>query len=143
MFYKNALLVLPQWIFGFYNLASGQNFYLEYPCYQAFNVFYTALPIVAVGVFDQDLPMSVAQAIPKLYREGVNRNYFNLKLFAQWQLEGYVAALILTLICIASLEYTGVTTATGQNHGIWYLGSAVHFSVCAVSNWRLALETKS
>lgn len=30
MFYKNALLVLPQWLFGYFSLFSGQNFYYEW-----------------------------------------------------------------------------------------------------------------
>lgn len=52
MFYKNALLVLPQFFFAFLSLSSGQNFYYDL-LYQSYNVFFTSLPIIALGVFDQ------------------------------------------------------------------------------------------
>lgn len=52
MFYKNALLVLPQFFFAFMSLSSGQNFYYDL-LYQSYNVFFTSLPIIALGVLDQ------------------------------------------------------------------------------------------
>ncbi|CAM9830897.1 unnamed protein product, partial [Choristocarpus tenellus] len=52
MFYKNALLVLPQFLFGFVSLFSGQSFYYDI-MYQSFNIFFTGLPIIAFGVLDQ------------------------------------------------------------------------------------------
>lgn len=52
MFYKNALLVLPQFFFAFVSLASGQNFYYDL-MYQSYNVFFTSLPVIVLGVFDQ------------------------------------------------------------------------------------------
>lgn len=52
VFYKNALLVLPQFYFSFMSLSSGQNFYYDV-LYQAYNVLYTSLPIIVLGVFDQ------------------------------------------------------------------------------------------
>lgn len=52
MFYKNALLVLPQFFFAFLSLSSGQNFYYDL-LYQSYNVFFTSLPIIALGVLDQ------------------------------------------------------------------------------------------
>lgn len=52
MFYKNALLVLPQFFFAFVSLSSGQNFYYEL-LYQSFNVLYTSMPIIVLGVLDQ------------------------------------------------------------------------------------------
>ncbi|CAN0548237.1 unnamed protein product, partial [Ectocarpus sp. 12 AP-2014] len=36
MFYKNALLVLPQFFFAFFSLSSGQNFYYDL-LYQSYN----------------------------------------------------------------------------------------------------------
>lgn len=58
MFYKNALLVLPQFFFAFVSLSSGQNFYYDL-LYQAYNVLYTAFPIIVLGVFDQARRSSV------------------------------------------------------------------------------------
>lgn len=49
IFYKNALLVLPQFFFGMFSMYSGQNFYFD-GFYQLYNVIYTAFPIIALGV---------------------------------------------------------------------------------------------
>jgi magnesium-transporting ATPase (P-type) len=49
IFYKNALLVLPQFFFGIFSQYSGQNFYYD-GFYQLYNVIYTAFPIIALGV---------------------------------------------------------------------------------------------
>merc|ERR1719473_2144168 len=55
MFYKNVMLVLPQWFFGIFATFTGQNFYVEYPLYQLSNMAYSAFPIILFGVFDQDV----------------------------------------------------------------------------------------
>lgn len=49
IFYKNALLVLPQFFFGIYSQYSGQNYYFD-GFYQLYNVIFTAFPIIALGV---------------------------------------------------------------------------------------------
>jgi len=142
MFYKNALLVLPQWLFAFVCLASGQNFYLEYPLYQFYNIVYTGLPIVLFGVMDQDLPADVAEALPRLYKEGPSRRFFNRNMFVQWQMEALVASIAVMLIPLLVLETAGVPSPNGHAHGLWYMGTAINFAVCAVSNLRLMIETK-
>ena len=68
MFYKNCLLVLPQWMLGIYSLFSGQNFYLEFPLYQLSNVAFSAFPIIAFGVLDQDVIAEVPLRVPELYK---------------------------------------------------------------------------
>ena len=59
MFYKNALLVLPQWLLGIYGMYTGQGFY-EYPLYHC-RTWPTRLPIIMFGVFDQDVISEVSQ----------------------------------------------------------------------------------
>jgi magnesium-transporting ATPase (P-type) len=55
IFYKNALLVLPQFFFGMFSMYSGQNFYFD-GFYQLYNVIYTAFPIIALGVSGTFVP---------------------------------------------------------------------------------------
>jgi magnesium-transporting ATPase (P-type) len=142
MFYKNALLVLPQWLFAFTCLASGQNFYLEYPLYQFYNIVYTGLPIVLFGVMDQDLPSAVAESLPRLYKEGPAGRFFNRNMFVQWQIEALVAAIAVMVIPLLILETAGVPSADGKTHDIWYMGTSINFAVCCVANLRLMVETK-
>lgn len=47
------ILVLPQWVYGFYNLLSGSSFYDSY-LYQLYNIAFTALPIVIYAILDYE-----------------------------------------------------------------------------------------
>ncbi|KAJ0404779.1 hypothetical protein ATCC90586_009393 [Pythium insidiosum] len=59
MFYKNIVMVLSQYLYMFTTGSSGQKFYSEFG-FQLYNICYTSLPIIVLGVFDYDVPWSVA-----------------------------------------------------------------------------------
>jgi phospholipid-transporting ATPase len=80
MFYKNALLVLPQWFYGWYNLNSGQTFYYD-GMYQIYNMLYTLAPILIVGVLDQDTGSERSQRHPQMYADVKRDLYFSTKVF--------------------------------------------------------------
>ena len=52
-FFKNMLIVLPQFLYGFYNFFSGQTLY-DSVMYQLYNVFYSSVPIMVYAVNDQE-----------------------------------------------------------------------------------------
>lgn len=52
-FFKNMMLVLPQFWYGFTNGFSGVSLYDSY-MYQCYNLFYTSLPIVLYAIFDEE-----------------------------------------------------------------------------------------
>lgn len=56
-FYKNILLVMPIFWFGFWDGFSGQLIYDPW-IFQFFNVFYASLPIILYALFDEEFPNS-------------------------------------------------------------------------------------
>lgn len=56
-FFKNSILVLPQFFYSFYNNFSGQTLYDSY-AYQLFNLFFTSLPIIIFAVKRSTLTFS-------------------------------------------------------------------------------------
>ena len=52
-FFKNMLLVLPQYWWGFSNGLSAVTLY-DPIMYQCYNLFYTAMPIVIFAIFDSE-----------------------------------------------------------------------------------------
>ena len=73
-FYKNMIFTLPQFMFAYSNGYSGQTIYDDYyiTCY---NMVFTALPLAAKAIFDQDVNPSeknldTKSLIPKLYYIG-------------------------------------------------------------------------
>ena len=47
----------------------------------AYNVFFTSMPIIVVGVFDKDVDTVASIRYGKLYSPGVSSQFFNRKLF--------------------------------------------------------------
>ena len=73
-FYKNMIFTLPQFMFAYSNGYSGQTVCDDYyiTCY---NMVFTALPLAAKAIFDQDVTPSeknldTKSLIPKLYYIG-------------------------------------------------------------------------
>ena len=112
MFYKNCLLVLPQWMFGIYSQFSGQNFYLEFPLYQLSNIAFSAFPILAFGILDQDVVAEVPMKVPSLYKDGNTLGvHYSGRTFWLWMLEGTWSAAVCTFFGCWAL---GVRPATGE-----------------------------
>ena len=53
-FFKNMVLVLPQFWYGATNNFSGQTLYDAW-IYQMFNIFYSSMPIIIYAIFDKEL----------------------------------------------------------------------------------------
>jgi len=142
MFYKNALMVLPQYYFAFFSLASGQNVYVEYPLYQGYNVAFTAFAVFAFAIMDRDVSPTMAFREPSLYR----RRFLDRRRFWAWMAEGFAQSFVCTMVPLLALENWGgggaVSSADGKSHGIWYLGAAIHFNVVVVATLRLCIEVR-
>merc|ERR1711871_457607 len=150
MFYKNCLLVLPQWMFGIYSQFSGQNFYLEFPLYQLSNIAFSAFPILAFGILDQDVVAEVPMKVPSLYKDGNTLGiHYSGKTFWLWMLDGTWSAAVCTFFGVWSLGLRPangepvVSSGTGRVGDMWYLGCIIHLSVTIVQNLRLMIEVRS
>lgn len=63
-----------------------------------YNLFYTALPVLGVGIFEQDVSDKHSLEYPKLYTPGLNNALFNTKEFVKSVIHGVFSSLILFLI---------------------------------------------
>ncbi|RLN46338.1 hypothetical protein BBJ28_00021417 [Nothophytophthora sp. Chile5] len=97
MFYKNITLVLAQYWYGYLSGASGSKMYWEIGV-QLYNVAFTGLPIIVVGVLDKDLPAPFSLEYPDLYRRGPDRFYFNMYTFARWIAAAVYESLIIFVV---------------------------------------------
>jgi magnesium-transporting ATPase (P-type) len=77
MFYKNILMSIAQFWFNFRNGFSGQKYYTE-GAIQMFNLLYSSIPIILLGVYDIDVSASVVFKFPHMYQAGVKHEYFNV-----------------------------------------------------------------
>ncbi len=66
------------------------------PAYIAvYNLFYTSQPVLALGVFDQDVNADNSIKYPKLYVAGLRSILFNKKEFFKSALQGFITSCIL------------------------------------------------
>lgn len=63
-----------------------------------YNLFYTSLPVLALGIFDQDVSDKNAIIFPKLYTPGLTSALFNKSEFMKSALQGCFSSLLLFLI---------------------------------------------
>ena len=96
-----------------------RNFSLGSPCiyinwlqavYDAFfistyNVFYTSMPVIVMGIFDQDVDDTASLRYGSLFSSGMNNELFNRKLFAMEAIKGLLSSLILSGFAAGNLKF--------------------------------------
>lgn len=76
--YKNATLTLMEVFYAFQNGFSGQILFEEW-IISSFNIFFTLLPPLAIGVFEQHASKESLLGVPELYKSGPSGKLFNNK----------------------------------------------------------------
>lgn len=82
-FYKEFFFYLTQAIYQRNTMFSGTSFYENWSL-SMFNTLFTSLPVICIGIFEQDLKPSTLIAVPELYSKGQLNQGFGLVLFIGW-----------------------------------------------------------
>jgi len=79
-FYKNMIWV---WSIFYFQIFTNfdMTFIFDYTYIIMFNLFFTSVPVILMGVLDQDVSDSVSLAVPQLYRRGIERLEWTQKKF--------------------------------------------------------------
>ncbi|XP_054287593.1 phospholipid-transporting ATPase ID [Macrosteles quadrilineatus] len=96
-FYKNFAFTLCHFWFAFFCGYSAQTVFD--PMFIAvYNLFYTSLPVLALGVFDQDVDDKHSLTYPRLYTPGHLNLFFNKREFLLSALHGFFTSAIIFLV---------------------------------------------
>lgn len=96
-FYKNAILVLPQfWYAVVYGNISGVTLY-DAILYQLSNVVFTFMPIVIYAVLDKDAGDDYLESSHQYYFPGPKNLFFNPLIFWMWFGTGVIQAFFITI----------------------------------------------
>jgi magnesium-transporting ATPase (P-type) len=137
IFYKNTLICFITLWFGFCSGFSGQPLFLTW-AYQAYNIIYTAIPILAFAVFDRDIPMRTLHREPRIYTLSQHGELFNVIIFWKWILLGLIHSLV--IFYIPYLCYSDVAMDnSGQSYGLWELGVVFYTVIVLVVNLKIAM----
>ncbi|KAM4618220.1 LOW QUALITY PROTEIN: phospholipid-transporting ATPase ID [Polymixia lowei] len=96
-FYKNFAFTLVHFWFAFFCGFSAQTVYDQW-FITLFNIVYTSLPVLAMGLFDQDVSDQNSLQYPSLYKPGQLNLLFNKRQFFLCTLQGMGTSFLLFFI---------------------------------------------
>lgn len=125
-FWKEVVFYLTQAMYQKYNGYTGTSLY-ESASLTVFNTLFTSLPVILLGIFEQDLRAETLLAVPELYSYGQRSLAFNFKKYVAWMtLAVSEAALIYYMI------YCFYDRALSTDDTSLYAMGDLSFTVCVV-----------
>ncbi|KAA0173731.1 hypothetical protein FNF27_04880 [Cafeteria roenbergensis] len=142
-FYKNVVITCTLFAYNAATGFSGTSFY-ESLVYSTFN-FVLALPIIAVGIFDQDMDQDSMLAHPSVYVSGLRNLHLNVPKLTLWILHGFLhgaiiyAAVVLPFSLNAGPVWDPVS---GLSDGRAVAGLSAFSAMCWAMQGKVALLTQ-
>uniref|UniRef100_A0A2P2MIL8 Phospholipid-transporting ATPase n=1 Tax=Rhizophora mucronata TaxID=61149 RepID=A0A2P2MIL8_RHIMU len=136
-FYKNITFGFSLFLYEAYASFSAQPAYNDW-FLSLYNVFFTSLPVIALGVFDQDVSPRCSIKFPQLYQEGVQNTLFSWCRIIGWMFNGFCSAVIIFFFSTKAMEYQAFNH-DGKTAGRDILGATIYTSVVWTVNIQMAL----
>ncbi|KAL2935900.1 putative phospholipid-transporting ATPase 9 [Bienertia sinuspersici] len=137
-FYKNILFGFTLFFYDAYSSFSGQPAYNDWYL-TPYNIIFTSLPVIALGVLDQDVSAESCLEFPQLYQEGVQNLLFRWRRILGWLFNGAISAITIFYFCLFTLENQAIHR-NGQVAGYEILGATIYTCVIWVVNSQMALS---
>uniref|UniRef100_A0A8C7CX48 Phospholipid-transporting ATPase n=1 Tax=Oncorhynchus kisutch TaxID=8019 RepID=A0A8C7CX48_ONCKI len=138
-FFKNFAFTLVHFWYSFFNGFSAQVAYEDW-FITLYNVMYSSLPVLLVGLLDQDVNDKLSRKFPKLYLPGQQGALFNYKNFFISLFHG-----IFTSLVIFFIPYGAFLQTMGQNgeapSDYQSLAVVMASSLIFTVNMQISLET--
>jgi len=135
-FYKNIVLVAPQFWFGFESVFSGQTVYQPL-IYQFFNLAFASFPIIIYSILDREYSAETLLKHPNFYVEGRNNVHFNTKRYWSWFFFSFIEGLILLVIVDYTMNFGAIGDGIGYTSSFWINGNIVLQVVVLATNLKI------
>ncbi|CAN0878058.1 Probable phospholipid-transporting ATPase 4 [Linum grandiflorum] len=132
-FYKNIAFGLTLFYFEAFTAFSGQSIYDDWYMI-LFNVLLTSLPVISLGVFEQDVPSE----FPALYQQGPKNLFFDWYRILGWMGNGLYSSLAIYFLSILILSNQAFR-AGGQTADMAAVGTTMFSSIVCTVNCQIAL----
>ncbi|CAL1711189.1 unnamed protein product [Somion occarium] len=126
-FYKNIVLYMTQFWFSFFNNFSGQIAYESWTL-SLYNVLFTLLPPLVIGVFDQFVSARILDRYPQLYMLGQKNAFFTRTAFWLWVGNALYHSIILFGFSVI-LFWGDLKQSSGLDTGHWFWGMTLYLAV--------------
>ncbi|VFQ92559.1 unnamed protein product [Cuscuta campestris] len=136
-FYKNIAFGLTLFYFEAFTGFSGQSIYHDWYML-LFNVVLTSLPVISLGVFEQDVSSQVCLQFPALYQQGPKNLFFDWNRIFGWMGNGVYTSLVVFFLNLV-IFYDQAFRSGGQIADMTAMGTAMFTSVIWAVNCQVAL----
>ncbi|GMH22044.1 hypothetical protein Nepgr_023887 [Nepenthes gracilis] len=136
-FYKNIVFGLTLFYFEAFAGFSGQSIYDDWYSL-SFNVILTSLPVISLGVFEQDVSSDVCLEFPALYQQGTRNLFFDWQRIFGWMGNGLYSSLIIFFLNII-IFYDQAFRADGQTADMSAVGTVMFTCIIWAVNCQIAL----
>ncbi|XP_059634389.1 probable phospholipid-transporting ATPase 5 [Cornus florida] len=135
--YKNIAFGLTLFYYEVYTNFSGNALYDDWYMV-TFNVILTSLPVIALGVLEQDVSSDVCLQFPALYQQGQKNVNFSWNRIVGWILNGMLASVAIFMINIYVLS-PDAFREDGEVADVAHIGAIIYTCVIWTVNCQIAL----
>ncbi|KAL8139534.1 hypothetical protein V2J09_005555 [Rumex salicifolius] len=135
--YKNIAFGVTLFCYEAYTSFSAQPAYNDW-FLSLFNVFFSSLPPIALGVFDQDVSARFCLKFPLLYQEGVQDVLFSWLRVIGWMFGGVYNGVMIFFFTKQALQIPAFNS-TGKTSDFEILGATMYTCVVWVVNIQMTL----
>ncbi|XP_010907601.1 probable phospholipid-transporting ATPase 4 isoform X2 [Elaeis guineensis] len=136
-FYKNIAFGLTLFYFEAYTGFSGQSVYDDWYMI-LFNVILTSLPVISLGVFEQDVSSEVCLQFPALYQQGPKNLFFDWYRIIGWMSNGLYSSLMIFFLNIG-IFFTQAFRQGGQTADMAAIGTTMFTCIIWAVNMQISL----
>ncbi|CAL8285523.1 unnamed protein product [Lota lota] len=140
-FYKNIVLYIIEIWFAVVNGFSGQILFERW-CIGLYNVIFTAMPPLALGIFERCCKKETMLKYPELYRTSQDAQGFNAKVFWFYCVNGLLHSVVLFWLPLLAFKHDTVSS-NGRTTDYLLLGNMVYTCVVVTVCLKAGLETAS
>ncbi|GJZ62573.1 probable phospholipid-transporting ATPase 4 [Tanacetum coccineum] len=136
-FYKNIAFGLTLFYFEAFTGFSGQSVYDDWYML-IFNVFLTSMPVISLGVFEQDVSSEICLQFPALYQQGPRNLFFDWYRILGWMGNGLYCSLIVFFLNII-IFYDQAFRSDGQTADMAVVGTSMFTCIIYAVTCQIAL----
>ncbi|OWB54686.1 hypothetical protein B5S28_g539 [[Candida] boidinii] len=131
-FYKNVVFTFALFWYGIYDDFDG-TYLFEYTYLMFYSLAFTSLPVIFLGIFDQDVPDYVSLLVPQLYKTGILRTEWTMEKFYWYMIDGLYQSIISFFFPYWMYWLNGIVTLNGLNQDHRYFMGATIATIAIVS----------
>ncbi|KAI3864347.1 hypothetical protein MKW92_018131 [Papaver armeniacum] len=133
---QNIAFGLTLFYFEAFTGFSGQSVYDDWYMI-LFNVVLTSLPVISLGVFEQDVSSEVCLQFPALYQQGAKNLFFDWTRIFGWIGNGLYSSIIIFFVNLC-IFYTQAFRDDGQTSDMTAVGTTMFTCIIWAVNFQIA-----